>query len=257
MKDRVKADLHNHLGRYGTFESADGVIDIASERLGENGILGIVNCDDKRYEKFVDSLGYEIINIGNAVYVPKKKILVIKGQEVFCEAHALIFGLPYRKNIERKRLEDALKEATDLGTDKVADHPGYNDGIMWIDNWKNLLHYFDSWEAYNSEAELWIPKLTKRDANEKAIEFYIKNIMIEEDMGICSFSDGHSIREIATSYTWLPFPDIRNAESLNLSLRDGFRKTRQLKYLVRNPSKRGALKHAIDIKLLNKISPGR
>ena len=81
---KVRADLHNHLGPGGSFPSFNYVIDLARKRLGQGGILGIANVrqDEDRYEKFVDSPGYERMDIGNAIFVPSKQILVVKEHEV-------------------------------------------------------------------------------------------------------------------------------------------------------------------------------
>ena len=63
MENRVKADLHNHLGRYGIFDSFNETIDFAADRLGENGIFAIANCNDFRYERFINSRGYDLKNL--------------------------------------------------------------------------------------------------------------------------------------------------------------------------------------------------
>ena len=59
----------------------DKTINIARKRLGKRGIVGVVNYTDKRYEDFSKLPGYDRTNIGNAIYIPEKEILIIKGQE--------------------------------------------------------------------------------------------------------------------------------------------------------------------------------
>ena len=261
MEERIAADLHNHLGRYGIFRSFNDVRDTASRNLGENGILGIVDCDDSRYKNFVEFRGgYRRADIGNAVYVPDKRILIVRGQEVFTkEGHVLVLGVQKGKNIKSKRLEDALKEATDLGGIKIADHPFYRGGIIEsIKKNPSLLSYFDSWEVYNAGAELSLFGLLPKNANMKANDFYY--IVIRNsghDVGACSFSDGHSTDIIGRSYTLLPFPNIRNSTALASSLRESLRKTKELVYLINNPSKIDALKHLFNVLFLNRISPIR
>jgi len=262
MENRVKADLHNHLGRYGTFESFNSVADAASERLGENGILGIANCNDFRYERLVDSPGYERVELGfrkNAIYVPDKKLLVVRGQEIFAdEGHVLGVGTGKWTNIASKKLKNVLEELTDLKTARIAVHPGQKDGIMeYVSENPRLLFLIDSWEIYNAEAELWVPGFLPKHANEKAEDFYFREIMEKgySGIGICSFTDGHGEKEIGRSYTWLPPVDITNPDALKFSLKNGLRETHDLKYLVMRPAKLAALKHAVELKVINKLFP--
>ena len=136
----VKADLHNHLrtrsDMHGLFNPA---IDKTKKRLGAGGILGVVNFDDRRYEDFVSQKGgYEREKIGrNAIYVPEKDILVVKGQEVPTQdGHILVIGLNYGVNLERKRsLKDTIANALDENGIIILDHPFYYEGA--IDYFRN------------------------------------------------------------------------------------------------------------------------
>ncbi len=83
--DRVLADLHNHLKTGGWFGrvDADKVVERANLNLGKNGVLGITDyLPAKRYEDFVDSVRHDLINLGNAVYIPERELLVMKTSEV-------------------------------------------------------------------------------------------------------------------------------------------------------------------------------
>ena len=89
-----KTSLHNHLGRNGRNPGFDETIDIVYNALGSRGIFGIGNCNDIRYEDFINQRGrYERKFIGNgdpkenhiAVYVPDKEIMIVRGQEVFSD----------------------------------------------------------------------------------------------------------------------------------------------------------------------------
>jgi len=250
----IKADLHNHLQTCKPTCSFNDVIDIASERLGEGGTIGIVNVTDPiglidndnpmimngddRYEKFLASRQYDISNIGNAFYVPEKKVLVIKGDEIINPmGHLLILGVEEGKHIKNyKNVEDTLKQAKDFGGVVIADHPFFVQGIgPHLEKHLELVSDIDALEVHNGEAFY---------GNKKAQEFYD---FIKKDfphLGAVAFSDGHSLREIGSSYTELPCLDIRNSESLKQSLR----------YAVRNPfsckkhaSYYSAFNHTIDM----------
>ena len=87
MVGRIKADLHNHLRTSSNLQDEDfnQSIDLAHRRLGSGGVFGMINFSDTRYEKFSELGGYQRVYVGpqkNAIYVPEKDILVVKGQEV-------------------------------------------------------------------------------------------------------------------------------------------------------------------------------
>jgi hypothetical protein len=55
-KMKIKADLHNHLRTSSNISYSDfnNSIDIALDRLGSGGMFGMINFDDKRYEKYIE-----------------------------------------------------------------------------------------------------------------------------------------------------------------------------------------------------------
>jgi len=248
---KVKADLHNHLGRKGKFPNFNKVIDIASNRLGEEGIFSITNCDDYRYENFISGKGYEREDFGNFIYVPKKRISVIKSQEVFTKGHLLIIGLPNRKNIKNKIVEDTIKEAKEkYNSIIIANHPFYKSGIgnYMINHPKSrdfILDNIDSWEVYNASAEFWFPNILPKNANQKSVEFYEKEIKNDYNIGACSFTDGHSPKVIGRSYTIIRQLDRENAQSLINSLRSNIKSVKDFKYLHRESNITDTLVHAI------------
>ncbi len=244
----MRTDLHNHLGRNGVFPSFDKVIDIAHSRLGDNGIFSVGNCDDFRYENFVDCQRekYERTTIEDngypiGIYIPEKNISVLKSQEVFTnEGHILVIGMPKNRNIKSKTLEDTFKEAVDFNAITIVDHPFYKGGV----NPERVLRFNpDGWEVYNASAELSIPLLLPKYANKKSQEFYISNIREKYNIGACAFTDGHSIEVIGRSYTNL---DIKDNISVD-SLRDVIRANKSLENLHMEPAKLDSLVHAYNM----------
>jgi len=226
----MKADLHNHLGSNGANPGFDETIDLVYSKLGNNSAFGIANSDDFRYEKFVGQKGkYERVSLdkGRAVYVPEKKVLVVKCQEVFTkQGHILAISAPYGRNIFSKNARHAIREAKDFDASLSAVHPFYQEGIgnFLIRN-ENLISQFSSWEGYNGSAEFYLPKVLPRDANKKSIDFYFENILANPDLniGISSATDGHSVNVVGKCYTELQFDEnfMNNnfAEELDKSLR--------------------------------------
>ena len=123
MVEVILEDLHNHLktGGWPGKVNANRVVDKASHVLGEGGVLGITNyLPVKRYEDFVNSVRYDKIDLGNAVYLSQPKLIVIKTSEIMTQlpngqAEILAVGLDKDKNPEHRRsLGDTLKEVRDL-----------------------------------------------------------------------------------------------------------------------------------------------
>jgi hypothetical protein len=207
--DLVNADLHNHLRTGSKLSRGDfnRAIDIAERRLGAGGIFAMVNFEDNRYEKFVKINGYKRTYLGdnkNGFYVPEKNIYVVKGQEVPTrEGHILVLGLGNKVRLKSGRsLDDSLKEAKDNNGIIVADHPFYWQGVgPLLAEDLELTKRFDAIEIHNGEASFGIPctKL-KDDANLKASLFYFE-LPKKIGIGALSCSDGHSFRELGTSWT--------------------------------------------------------
>jgi len=213
---KVNADLHNHL-KTGSDMSNIGfnqVVDLAKERLGAGGILGIVNFADRRYEQFVDKRGYERQDFGNGFYVPGRDILVVKGEEVSTkQGHLLVLGV--RKNehfVHGKPLEETIRDARQMKGIVIADHPFTYIGIgkqlqkvhdiEGVISYPDLLGKLDAIEVHNGEAALLPP-----NPNKKAQEYYRRMKHLAIRLGALSVSDGHSLREMGMSYTALDMPD--------------------------------------------------
>lgn len=218
---KVNADLHNHLRTFSDMSNLDfnRVIDIASQRLGEYGILGLINFNDDRYEQFSGLEGYERINLGNGFYIPEKKLMVVKGQEIPTkQGHLLVLGVKENEHLESGMdLESTVEDALDHDGIIVADHPFYYGGLgSYLEQEPVYADLFDGIEVYNSEAELWFPGVLPRGANKRARKFY-EQVKDKSCVGALLSSDGHSLAEIGRSYTQLEMPEydlIQNADDL-------------------------------------------
>jgi hypothetical protein len=258
MEFEFRADLHNHLR---TVANMDGLyhpmMRIASRRLGNMGVLGVVDFenygDNSRYAQIRSQAKGRIADLGNSFYDCNYGVFVVKGQEVQTDkGHILVIGLNQNQFIKSGKnvpLEDALKESKDKGGIIIADHPFYKEGIgeFLISN-PDYIQNFDGYEVHNGEAALHIPRLLPKYANEQANDFNYYNYQIFKryGVGLLSFSDGHSINEIARSFTTL-YPDEPLTNSNNyFEFRDLLRKSiKKAKFVdgTRRDAKLGALGH--------------
>jgi len=259
MKGIVRADLHNHLrtGSYmpsGIFNQA---IDVARQRLESKGIFALVNFCDRRYEDFSHLKGYERQDLGKALWVPQKEILVVKGQEVPTKSgHLLVLGLDSNIDLASGRtLEDSIKEAREHDGIIILDHPTYKEGIFAGMPYEKIAEFAqkaEGIEVFNGEAELYVPFITPKGANESASRAYIQlfsNNGMGRNLGAVASSDGHSLRELATSYTELEFEDysrLLNRSKINQELREAIRVSR-LKDLYCTPNKYRAFEHMVKL----------
>jgi len=256
---KVKADLHNHLRTSSRMKRGDfdRAVRVAARRLGCGGILGVVNFEDDRYERLLDFGGkYDRQDFGNAVYVPEKEVLIIRGQEVPTrQGHLLVLGLGRGVNLESwQSLGDTLGEARDNDGIVIADHPFYNCGIgPYLRGHPEFINELDGFEIHNGEAALWIPGVTKRNANENARDFYQEVRRQHLCLGAVSSSDGHSFYEIGRSFTNLQmgkhYGHIRDAEELNRELRGAIRDRRIING-KRASARFGAFDHLVDLAVI-------
>lgn len=256
----IKADLHNHLGKGGKFSNFDNVVNIAYNNFQGPGMFAVLNSapDDYRYEKLIGSLDkekdkYERVwteNTKNALFVPKKNIFIIKGQEIESdEGHIIILGLPINKNIRYPGLKSILMQAQEEGFAIIAPHPFYSESIGYSlkQNTGNYLEYFDSIETFNGSAEFWFPGILPKNANKKAREFY-SQIPIDYNIGQCSGTDGHDERVIGKCWTEISLGDRYNSKILNTNLKQGLRNAKSPK--TRNsPNYLDSINHAKNMAL--------
>jgi len=260
---RVRADLHNHAANIRQFNS---LIDVMASRLGEDGILGLLDFFEHRHFSRVAQLpGYErswLDDRQGAFYVNEKRIVVIGGQELETQDGELVaIGLPLKARLERGRsLEDALKWSKGNGAITLAVHPFYIDGIgPALEKRPALLDYVDAVEVFNPCANFWLPAppfLGCRHANIKALRFYQEVTATRtRPIGACCSSDSHYLSGLGTSFTVLPLPD---KQDFNRSLAAGVR-TATPADLVKTPTIRHAARHigAIALPILMDKLTGR
>ena len=258
----IRADLHNHLksGSYMSTGIFNKAIDRARNRLGKYGIMGLVNFSDHRYEDFSELKGYEREDKGNAIYIPEKEILVVKGQEIPTkQGHLLVLGLEKGKYLQENRtVEDTIKEAKDNNGIIIADHPFYIAGIgIYLSRNTHLIGDIDALEVFNGEA-VWIPGLTPRNSNKKAEEFYTRCLECNPKIAGISSSDGHSLYEIgncSTNIRCLPeYKEINDSEDLIKNIRKSLQVYDPLFSPVNRASRIGAIDHIVDLALVTKVS---
>lgn len=254
----VRADFHNHL-KTGGFPprniDVNRVIDTARARLGEGGILGVINYPPAtRYEDLASSRGYDRQDLGNAVYFPDQSITVIKGVEFEVKlpdgryVDLLVLGLDKDKSpTSRRNLKDAIREVRDLGALIGVDHPFHKDGAgPFLERNPEYLWGFDFFETHNGEASLWLPGHS--NSNQRAQNFFDKVRRTYEELetrlGKLVSSDGHSIREIGSSWMEIPALNLANRDTIVASLKQGMVDAASLNLLdQREAPYTGAFKH--------------
>lgn len=253
---KSKASLHEHLRTASNLRQEDfnKAIDIAGQRLGDYGIFAMTNFNDERYEQFVSLKGYERDYVGedkNAVYIPHKKVLVVKAQEVPTkQGHFLALGLGHEKHIKPDQtLEDTIKSAIDFGAIKIADHPFFIAGIgPYLENHPELIGLFDAIETHNGE-------VFYLHGNSKAAAFYNSLGWDNYQLGALSSSDGHSMHELGKSWTEIDFPNIKNPKEFIPTLKKAVRSTNLQTPRKNHTSYAGAFDHIGKLVFMTKIAP--
>lgn len=211
--------------------------------------MGLADVFERRYEVFLGLKGYDRQDLGNGFYVPEKKILVIRAQEVFTrEGDILVFGFDKKHLIgkgdfKKRSIEDSIKEAEDYGGIIGIDHGYFLRGaIPYLRKNPKLLGKIDTIEVHNGNA--WLPIPGHLHSNKKAQEFY-KEINKYYNIGAFCSSDGHSINEIGSSYSEIEKIDITNANRLNSSLRKSIKNHKNFSKDKKKNSYFGTLVHAV------------
>src|SRR3989344_1370623 len=261
---KVKADLHNHLRTSSRSYDVDfnRAIDIATRRLGDGAIFGVVNFADKRYEHFTGLRGYERVYVGeknNGIYVPQQNVLVIKGQEVPTnECHILVFGLGKDVHLKQYRtLQDTLKEAVDNNGVVIVDHPFHSHGLgNYLESNPSTLKSIDAIEVHNGEGAFGIPKTPfPYGANRKAQEFYDRIKRDFPHLGALASSDGHSMYELGRSWTEIDGLDLEEKTNFVNSLRKSIRNTNSQTPKRKKNAVFGDIDHLVDLALIVKVAP--
>lgn len=221
-----KVDFQNHWTTKSRVLCPINVFRQASERLGTNGIAGLVNYNDQRYEAFAErALDFDI---GNAVYSSAFETMIVKGEEIGTqEGDLLVMGLPKGKNLtrypeKRKRtLEDTMREAVDENGIVIITTPFFRSrvGETMLQN-PELWKYVDAVEVHNGNVS--------RKPKDKAIGLYHIGRQENPSMGVLASSDGHSFREVGTSYTRMSVPKldtIKKPEKVVEALKEALKET--------------------------------
>jgi hypothetical protein len=266
----VRADLHNHLA---TTSSIERLVEPALRQVKQRlstpsayGIMGLINFEDARYEVFVSETQrrLEKRDFGNATFYPEYNALIINGQEVPTQhGHILVLGLSHGDRISSGLpIADTIYLAKKAGGIVIADHPFCKEGIFarllkeegGARKVESLIGSLNGIEVHNGEAALYIPRLTPRDANAQALAHYQTiSRQAKRNLGMIASSDGHSIREIGTSYTNLDMPEISqlsSSEDLTFALREAIHATAERMDFHAEDSKLGALEHLLKLGLI-------
>jgi len=248
----MKADLHNHLRTSSNRKKNDfnKAVDTTFKRLGRNSLIGMVNFEDRRYEKFTRQIGrYDRTELDGAVYIPEKDVTIVKGQEIPTkQGHLLALGLPHGTNLDSGReIKDTIKEVKDNNGIIILDHPFYFEGAgEYIRKNLSLLEDVDAIEVYNGTCSFGFPiGPLNSDANKKALVFFEEYSSVMNFGGIVT-SDGHSFYEVGRSYSELE--DI-SKENLNDSLKKAIRNHKNFDKDRKGSiyGKIGAVDHILDL----------
>ena len=266
----VKADLHNHLGTESAIleKGFDAGVDIAFERLGTGGIVGLINfedaystADNRTFDVFYNQDGkYERENLGNAIYVPEKDLLFVRGEEIALternkETHLLVLGTHIGSRIKYgEDLETTIEMAQQKKGVVVLDHPFFKYGLFYNfgdcdEDSLQSLQGVDALETHNGLACLPVFNPFYLNPNGVAQEFYKSLRSKFPGVGAIFSSDGKSFDEIGSSYSILEMPasykDLGSSE-LNESLRKAIRKSKGISGRKIN-SYLPALKHVFGV----------
>src|SRR3989344_1640819 len=155
MVEYVRAALQEHLGTLSYKGSADRVLDLAVRRLGERGVFSVVSigderlANDKRYERFVDSIDnsskyYIALNYaGRAIEVraldkEDTGLIVYNGIELEFGANTdsggslLVYGLERDTQLQAGpdvSLDDMLRQLEKEPCPIVVPHPFFRGGL--------------------------------------------------------------------------------------------------------------------------------
>ena len=123
----MKAALHEHLKTSSKLNdfSFNYAINLAKKRLGSECVFGVIDFNDKRYDKFIGLPGYKRYYIGEDKRAIKAvnsldnlNAIVVHGEEVPTkQGHVLVIGLGSKTFLKHNRIiEDTIKEARDYNS---------------------------------------------------------------------------------------------------------------------------------------------
>jgi hypothetical protein len=277
----IRADLHTHFGH--TADRAreygfDRIVEHASEKLGEGGILGIADFFGNygthfHYGEFaqLESDKYEKVDLGNGIYVPQKDLLVVRGEEIAVshegeECHLLVFGSDELGVPSVEVGTDVLAAVRGLDFNRVSvlDHPFFAHGALakiGVTRVKthNLLAEIDGIEVFNGMAALF------PGANKKAEIVYVGKDEHYYTFGGIISSDAHSLEDMGSSYsilrTGMDYSGLERPSEVTWGLRKAIRSIGETSVGIppegkRTPLIRSASKHALEV-IINRMLKGK
>mgnify|MGYP001588878300 CR=1 FL=1 len=230
--DTIKVDLHNHFTTKSRVLDVNRVADRVREALGPGGICALVNYADQRFEAFANRAGsYGGDRYGNAVHFPDRDVTITKGEEVpTLQGDVLVLGLEEGRHLTPGReLDYTLCEGRSYGGVNIIPHPCFHSAAWnYLATQRNFecAEDIDAFEIHNGN-------VSKR-LNGKVGELWLHYMGLSGCGGLAS-SDGHSFREVGSSYTEILGFNFQDAKTLNDGLRTavkmvspGYKKTHSL-----------------------------
>lgn len=245
----IKADLHNHFTHRSKILDVNRLADIVYQRGGNGAICALVNYDDKRFEAFADraeKASPRATRIGNAVYFPDRNIYIVKGEEVPTqEGDLLVLATEEGIHLSQGQpLEYSLKEGEEKGGIPIITTPYFMSKVgKTIKNSPGLFAKSPIViEVHNGEAT--------KNANRQAYELYRwLKARLDNDVAAVVNSDGHSFREVFSSYTKFTVDDdlfkTTDMKEFTKQLRDTIRYASRTFHATH--SRLGALEHSVVI----------
>lgn len=231
----VGADFHNHWRTSSRVNDTD--LEVAATKatneksLGIGAVIGLVNCEDARFEETVDRARKRkktiVHSLGNnAVYLPEiGGAMVVKGQQVpTSQGNILFLGVDrdtyimHDVPVKDRTLIDTLAAGKKVGAIAIIPQPFYRGGIFQTNSGaginrvlskQQMAEFVFGYEIHNGAAEFSLPKIAPKHANEKAFDEFDRLGGIREmfpGLHTIVTSDGHSFWEIGSSHMEIPMP---------------------------------------------------
>lgn len=191
MSSRI--DLEVHWTTKSRALEAEQLFDRARETLGPNSVVGLVNCKDRRFEALKKG---RFTDLGNAVYSPDHKIIIVKGQEVkTADGDLLVMGhMPEVHLPDYSSLESTLRQSCEIGGINIATTPYHGKSRIpqVLEENPSLWRYLDALEIKNANMS--------RKTNERALELYSRGMLHNVNLGAIGSSDAHRFADVGRAY---------------------------------------------------------
>lgn len=237
MVEFIKADLHSHLATVEPAYSFEKLVKAMNKRDAKNGLLGIIEMShvnhDTRYsdmKKSAHRCGYKFKDLGNVFRLHGYHETFVHGLEIPTRyGHFLAVGTKEGVRVpEGMEPEDAVKKVCDDSGYRpafIVPHMASRNGMLeYLTMNHNFLEDVDGIEVWNGSAVVPIinGNILSGDANRIAQEFF-DEYASDYDFGAVISSDGHSLREVFSSYMIMPTPELLDEASFAKSLAHSIR----------------------------------